>query len=305
MSASVLQPGTLEPPAGGFPELRLPQRSLFRTRAERLAALAEGHALDDYLRFLAALAGAQDAALARLRNITLPEAAVLARAHEDRLPPLAAGSLHRDPAWRAALTDILRALESTAVPAAARAVIARLQAADDDSRERMADTILGGDLARLDRAVIPFVAAALQVYWLHLVTSLGPEAFVPLATHAACPCCGSGPVASMVRIGGNEQGLRYLTCSLCSTQWHVVRIKCAFCESTKDISYYGIEGGNAAIKAEHCDSCGSYLKILYMEKDTNVDAVADDVASLALDVLMAESGIARGGLNYYLIGGDA
>ena len=305
MSASIIQPGTLEPPAGGFPELRLPERSLFRTRAERLAALAEGHAIGDYLRFLAVLASAQDAALARLRNIALPETASLARSREYRLPPLAAGTLSRDPAWREALTDILRALESTAVPAATRAVIARLQAADDDSLERMAGTILGNDPAKLDRAVTPFIAAALQAYWLHLVTSLGPEAFAPLDTHAACPCCGSGPVASVVRIGGNEQGLRYLTCSLCSAQWHVVRIKCAFCDTTKNISYYAIEGGSAAIKAEHCDSCGSYLKILYMEKDTNVDAVAVDVASVALDVLMAESGVARGGLNYYLIGGDA
>ncbi len=305
MTASVIQPGAIEPPAGGIPEVRLPERGLFRTRAERLAALAEGHALGDYLRFLAALAGAQDAALKRLRNITLPETVALARSRAYRLPPLAAGTLDRDLAWREVLADILRALESAPVPAATRAVLLRLQAADDESLERMADRILGGDFARLDRAATPFVAAALQTYWLHLVTSLGPEAFAPFGTHAACPCCGSGPVASMVRIGGSEQGLRYLTCALCSTQWHVVRIKCAFCDTTKDISYYGIEGGNAAVKAERCNGCQSYLKILYMEKDPNVDAVADDVASVALDVLMAESGVARGGLNYFLIGGDA
>jgi FdhE protein len=41
-----------------------------------------------------------------------------------------------------------------------------------------------------------------------------------------------------------------------------------------------------------------------MEKDPNVDALADDVASIALDVLMAESGITRNGVNFFLLGGS-
>ena len=109
---------------------------------------------------------------------------------------------------------------------------------------------------------------------------------------------------SVVRIGAADHGLRYLTCSLCNTQWHAVRIKCVFCDTTKGIAYYGIEGGSAAVKAESCDACQGYLKILYMEKDPNVDALADDVASVALDVLMAESGITRHGVNFFLLGGS-
>jgi FdhE protein len=138
-----------------------------------------------------------------------------------------------------------------------------------------------------------------------MATSLGASAFASLPTPHLCPVCGSEPVASVVRIGGTEQGLRYLHCSLCNAEWHAVRIKCVYCDSTKGISYYGIEGGSPAIKAEHCEQCASYLKILYMEKDSGVEAVADDVASLALDVLMAESGYGRNGVNPYLIGGDA
>ena len=111
-------------------------------------------------------------------------------------------------------------------------------------------------------------------------------------------------MASVVRIGAADHGLRYLTCSLCNAQWHAVRIKCVFCDTTKGIAYYGIEGGSAAIKAESCDSCEGYLKILYMEKDPNVDALADDVASVALDILMAESGITRNGVNFFLLGGS-
>ncbi len=39
-----------------------------------------------------------------------------------------------------------------------------------------------------------------------------------------CPVCNSMPVSSMVQIG-TTQGLRYLHCNLCETEWHVVRIK--------------------------------------------------------------------------------
>jgi FdhE protein len=68
----------------------------------------------------------------------------------------------------------------------------------------------------------------------------------------------------------------------------------------KGIAYYGIEGGSAAVKAESCDACRGYLKILDMEKDPNMDALADDVASIGLDVLMAESGLTRRGTNFFL-----
>ena len=114
-----------------------------------------------------------------------------------------------------------------------------------------------------------------------------------------CPVCGSHPVAGIVRIGGAQQGLRYLSCSLCATEWHMVRIKCSSCESTRGISYYVLEGSNGAVKAESCDECNSYLKLLYMEKDHQMEPVADDLASLALDVLMDETGKARGGPNLF------
>jgi len=305
MTASVIQPGTIEPPAGGLPELRLPDRHVFETRAARLESLASGHALGDYLRFLARLARAQHAALPLVRGVLLPDTTCLAQCREHGMPPLGAQGWARSPLWRTVLRQILAELAAGSLPAAARETIERLQQLDDASVERLADQLLAGNFAGLDRASAPFIAAALQVYWLHMATSLGASVFAPLPTPHLCPVCGSEPVASVVRIGGAEQGLRYLHCSLCNAEWHAVRIKCVYCDSTKGISYYGIEGGSPAIKAEHCEQCASYLKILYMEKDSGVEAVADDVASLALDVLMAESGFGRNGVNHFLIGGDA
>lgn len=305
MTAGIIAPGEIAPPSGEPPFLRLPERDLFQTRAARLDSLAAGHALGDYLRFLAALARAQHAALSRVRDVPLPDSGQLARCREHGMAPLGAQVWKRAPVWREALRHILTTLEPGALPEAARAAIARLQEMDVADLERLADAVLAGDFAHIDRAAAPFVAAALQLYWLHMATSLGSEAFARLETHCACPVCASAPVASVVRIGGDDHGLRYLTCSLCGAQWHTVRVKCALCESTQGISYYGIEGGSAAIKAENCEACKGYLKILYLDKDPNLEAVADDVASVALDVLMAESGAERAGINFYLIGGDA
>jgi FdhE protein len=298
---NVIQPGTIEAPPGEIPFLLLPERNTFQTRAARLSALAEGHALADYLLFLAALARAQHEAISRFHHVLLPEAQQLELCREHAMPPLGTRGWDRDPAWREALRGILTELEADALPEATRATIARLKDTDDASLERVAETLLSGEnYETLDRAAIPFIGAALQAYWLHLVTTLGVGAFGRLEIPHLCPACGSAPMVSVVGSRASDHGLRYLTCPLCNTQWHAVRIKCVFCDTTKGISYYGIEGGSEAVKAEKCETCHGYLKILYMEKDPNVDALADDVASIALDVLMAESGITRRGTNFFL-----
>jgi len=298
---NVIQPGTIEAPPGEIPFLLLPERNTFQARAARLSALAEGHALADYLRFLAALARAQHGSLSLFRHVLLPEAQELERCREHGMPPLGTRGWDRDPVWREALRCILTELEAEALPEGTRATIAWLKDTDDASLERAAETLLAGDNdEQLDRAGIPFIGAALQAYWLHLVTTLGAGAFGRLEIPHLCPACGSAPMVSVVRSGASDYGLRYLTCPLCNTRWHAVRIKCVFCDTTKGIGYYGIEGGSAAVKAESCEACHGYLKILYMDKDPNVDALADDVASIALDVLMAESGVTRRGTNFFL-----
>ena len=52
------------------------------------------------------------------------------------------------------------------------------------------------------------------------------------------------------RIGGVEQGLRYLHCSLCDTEWHLTRVQCSNCSNTTDLGYFALEGAGEAVKAE-------------------------------------------------------
>jgi FdhE protein len=107
----------------------------------------------------------------------------------------------------------------------------------------------------------------------------------------------------VVRIGGAEQGLRYLHCSLCDTEWNMARIQCSNCDNTSELGYFAVEGGGDAVKAEACDACHSYLKQMYMTKAPEVDPVADDLATLALDMLMAEREYLRSGPNLLFIPG--
>jgi FdhE protein len=47
----------------------------------------------------------------------------------------------------------------------------------------------------------------------------------------------------------------------------------------------------------------SYLKILYQDKALDGDPVADDLATLALDILVDEAGYSRAGPNLLLVPG--
>ena len=119
-----------------------------------------------------------------------------------------------------------------------------------------------------------------------------------------CPACGSHPVASILRIGDAGHGVRYATCGLCATEWHVTRIKCVPCLNTRGIAYQAIDGASGnphpAVKAETCPDCHASLKIVSMEKDPLVDAFADDLATLALDMLVDDSGFHRAGRSLFL-----
>lgn len=154
----------------------------------------------------------------------------------------------------------------------------------------------------MDAAAAPFLMAALQVQWVALASRFDAAAVQPLDVPGLCPLCGSLPVASLVRTQAPYQGYRYLHCALCACEWHMVRVQCSQCGAVgKDIAYRTLASVDAAeaaatgaaVRAETCEHCRGYRKILYQENDPEVDPVADDLASLALDLLLAEEGYAR------------
>ena len=113
-----------------------------------------------------------------------------------------------------------------------------------------------------------------------------------------CPVCGTLPVASVVRTDTRSQGYRYLYCALCATEWHMVRVTCSHCQSTEGISYqHSIEGGPDAIRAESCEQLPHLPQDPLSGEGVSVEPVADDLASLALDLLLGEAGYHRGSGN--------
>jgi len=293
----ILEPGQLETPPAEIRFLFLPKRDVFKRRAGRLRLLSGNHALGDYLNFLAMLADAQQNAMNQLPAPSLSDPGERIQRREHGIPPLNAASSRRDPAWRQGLTLILKQMHEAALPSAARDTVNSLMRMSEEGLEGMADNILTGKLSDISPQELPLVAAGLQVSWVAMASSLKEDTVGRLEHGGLCPVCGSHPSVGIVRINGQEQGLRYLSCSLCSSQWHMVRLKCSSCESTHGIDYHILAGSNGAVKAESCDDCNFYLKLLYLEKDPQMETTADDLATLALDMLMDREGKARGGPN--------
>jgi len=307
MAQRILEPGQIETLAqASIPRIRLPERELvFARRAARLRKLAPGSALGDYLQFLAVLAEAQQAALAQASVVPAPTAAHVEGSGEHGMPPIHAATWPRAPQWRDTLEFLCAALAArTGFPAGVSDSISTIRRAPRAWIEAQAASILEARSDAIDIPVAPLVMAALQVYWVALTAHFVPGEVKPLDVPGVCPLCGTLPVASLVCALPPYQGYRYLHCALCATEWHMVRVLCSQCgASGKNIAYHSVEGtaadersseqGAAAVRAETCEQCHAYRKILYQEKDTGVEPVADDVASVTLDLLLGEGGYHR------------
>lgn len=302
MTTTLLQPGQIEAAAGSIPELRLPPADVFITRARRLEQLAEGHAMGDYLRFVAKLARAQQDILDRGLAGEPPSAERLEQCREYGMPPLAPAGLTRPAGWHDTARQLARTVQSLLTPAG-QAALQPVVEGQDAWLDEQATRLLDNQTRHVNAAAAPVIGAALQVHWTHLARQLDPVQVARPEHPNLCPVCGSHPVSSVVRIGGTENGLRYLHCTLCASEWHVVRAKCSNCDNTQGIAYYHLEGGDGVVQAEGCPDCQTYLKVVRQDKDPNADPVADDLASLTLDLLMDEADSLRSGVNWYLIQG--
>jgi FdhE protein len=321
VATPIITDGTMERVIAA-PRVVLPDLStVFADRAARFAQLAAGHPMGDYLMLMARVAQAQHAIAGRRRAPAVSDTA-LAQSRDYGMPPASALSHARDLQWQDDLADLLAELGRTGAGAAQ---LGAVRALDRGAREALADRVLGGSTLDEDAAAVPFVGAALQVYFARLAASLDVNLVTNFDVATVCPVCATRPVASVVRIGGERNNLRYLVCALCSAEWNLARIKCSACEEDKGVHYLSMTAGGgegrpgepasnevagdvgpaAARRAEACDECKSYLKIFYQEKDPQVDATADDLASLALDVLVDEHGFGRSGPNLLFHPGSA
>jgi FdhE protein len=295
--------GLKEPPAFRLPDVN----SLFADRAARFDALAaQGAGEPAFLRLMAQLARAQQMALDAHAVPALPDSEHLERCRMHGLPPLGIDA-PPDAAWRGALQSIVQTLRADA-PAAVQHVLADLEKMGSDALNHQASRLLSLDYPALDALAVPFIGAALQVHWVKHAAALGEGEFRKLDVPTLCPVCGSPPIASVLRVNVPVPGTRYLHCVLCATEWHMSRGFCSQCEAQEKLVYYHIDTENKAasdaVKGEACKECLGYIKSLNQEKDPQLDPVADDLATLSLDILMDESGYQRASPNFFFVPGQ-
>jgi FdhE protein len=215
------------------------------------------------------------------------------------LRALAVEHQRRDTVWKAVLREWVLDFSPDAESLAD--TLRRLSMATSAELDHWADAMLAGAGEANEAGLWPFIAAALQVVYVAKASQLNAADFAHATASHECPACGLLPVAGLIKSGGNLEGLRYLHCGLCSTEWHRPRIRCIHCDSSEKVAYYAIEGAGDTVRAETCDACRSYGKLIVQDKNPAADPCADDVATLGLDVLMNEQGYSRLGCNFFLM----
>lgn len=296
-------------------EVRLPSEDHFSRRARRLHEHAQHNVpLSEFLTFMAQLASAQQAAFERATPSWQPAAESFDLALEHGMPPLNVQALLPNLDLADELGILLDGLELQ-VSEAQRPLIDALRELAPERLRQLAEQVIIGEAGdKLDRGLMPLVAAALQVAWLRLVQTLPRTPQRPSGeVRTLCPCCGSPPVASLVETDPSSSGVRYLQCGLCSTQWYLERSLCSACEHSGKLDYLSLtpesdtedDTNVASAQAEACGDCSSYLKMFPRALDPEVEPLADDLASLPLDLLLGEEGCyQRSGFNPLLVVGD-
>ena len=223
-------------------------KNLYQRRAKRLRELAKDHPLADYLLFAADVVESQ---------LSVFEKNPLEKQSFDNLneiEPLNAKTFKRSSIWIEYLKEILHSIKPKANEQVT-ATIENIEKASDKELEEMATHLLSQEfnLVSTDKAV--FIWAALSLYWLQLAQQIPHNSRQEGTDNLHyCPVCGSAPVASVVHIG-TSQGLRYLHCSLCESEWNLVRAQCTNCNEHKNLEMWSLNEELALIRAETCGDC--------------------------------------------------
>lgn len=270
-------------------------KTLYTHRVERLQALAQKSPFSDYLNFCLQIAQ-QQANLVKQQPVELHQSIPL---NNDN-PPLSLKNLPLSDVWQKYLNQLLQAISDTTPQITL--VIESLLKNSAEQLQQKALYLLNGELNKVEGNESIFIWSALSLYYCQLASQIKGKAVAENTDNSwLCPVCNSMPVASVIQIGGNN-GLRYLHCSLCESEWYVPRVKCTSCDDLQHIEYFSLDNTLAAIKTECCHTCQSYLKIFDQDKDPHLEVIADDIASLILDIKTEEEGFAKSGINPFIFG---
>jgi FdhE protein len=303
-AVKIIQPGEIQGlPDDETPLLVLPlAKEIFKERSTRLEQLAQDDSLKDWLSFCAKVAKAQFDSIDAITTEVLEEK-VVRESLKHGMPPVSIGSWKAGSDWEQAFELLIKALEDQDLPEAVKKVVAGLKASNGPELRLHAENFLQANESKIKPEWAPFIGAALQMIWMKRVEQLTPYASSYKGQSTLCPVCGSHPIASVVRVGTRDAH-RYLVCSLCSSEWYASRARCTNCETPKEVNMLG-ETKESMIQGECCDDCHGYLKIMYQSRDPMMEVMADDLASIQVDLALSNEGYQRTGRNmFFMVGSE-
>jgi len=120
-------------------------------------------------------------------------------------------------------------------------------------------------------------------------------------TPCLCPFCACRPGVGVLRPLG-DGGQRSLVCSFCLGEWEFRRIVCPRCgeEDHSQLPVYTAEEFEH-VRVECCDSCRNYIKTVDLTRNGLADPVADEIASIPLDLWAREHGYTKLQVNLMLL----
>jgi FdhE protein len=290
---------TISPTNTGSPLLQ-PAQDVFARHSKRFRHLSQDHSLGPWLNDLAAISDIQQTALDQLASRPFDWFEHVQPAELQNTPSVLA---------KVALVYDMLASQRHAATAASPGLTAATPApvlSEDELKNAVTRNcdLAQGHVNGSGRGMTDLmVAAAMQVVWAAVAQQVKATNLNP-SNSELCPVCGSAAVGSIVLAGEGKSGLRFQHCCLCASRWHVVRAHCTLCEDGSKVQYLSLQDKHPAIAAETCEHCHGYAKISFQDKDLEVDPIADDLATLALDVLVGEEGFGRAAPNLLLCEGE-
>ncbi|MBC8951304.1 formate dehydrogenase accessory protein FdhE [Xenorhabdus ehlersii] len=177
----------------------------------------ESNPFSSYLNFAAEIAQAQQKALYD-NPLEMELEELLGHSPQENRVPLDCKTLRRTQHWQNILRSLIAELLPT-VPEHVKPTLENLAKNSAQELEEMANALLNNEFSKVSADQALFVWVALSVYWTQMASLIPGKARAEYGEHRQfCPVCGSMPVASVVQIG-THQGLRYLHCNLCESEF--------------------------------------------------------------------------------------
>jgi len=227
-----------------------------------------------------------------------------ATAIREGTPLLQAGGISVDPDdVREELRRVSRDLAETAELGTAAQRTAELLAGAELDVAALLAPALARDRAAIEReaarleadgdALAQMLELALQPFLWEAATQCAALADLDAWDRGYCPVCGAWP--ALAELVGPEKR-RVLRCVRCGSGWSWLILLCPYCGNDDHRTLRSLQEQGAAQRVDLCERCHGYVKATQSYAPTSaVRLVAEDVATLDLDVAATEAGYRRPG----------